>query len=114
MAIDNGIAGSPQTVRDFIAAEIDGDRRQLFRAWLAFGDMTLAESLRSLELFSREVMPAFASCPPTRTMSCVWLYRGLARLQSIGTMAASLELRSVSEVLTLRTCGAAVSSATKA
>ena len=29
-------------------------------------------------------------------------------------MAASLELRSVSEVLTLRTCGAAVSSATKA
>src|SRR5215813_214375 len=32
----------------------------------------------------------------------------------IGTIAASLELRSVSEVLTLRTCGAAVSSATKA
>ena len=29
-------------------------------------------------------------------------------------MAASLELRSVSEVLTLRTCGAPVSSATKA
>ena len=33
---------------------------------------------------------------------------------SIGTIAASLELRSVSEVLTLRTCGAAVSSDTKA
>jgi hypothetical protein len=33
---------------------------------------------------------------------------------SIGTMAASLELRSVSDVLTLRTCGAPVSSATKA
>src|ERR1700741_389690 len=33
---------------------------------------------------------------------------------SIGTIAASLELRSVSEVFTLRTCGAAVSSATKA
>ena len=31
-----------------------------------------------------------------------------------GTMAASLELRKVSEVLTLRTCGAAVRSATKA
>jgi hypothetical protein len=28
---------------------------------LAFGDMTLAESLRSLELFSREVIPAFAN-----------------------------------------------------
>src|SRR5262249_56512831 len=35
-------------------------------------------------------------------------------LRCIGTIAASLELRSVSEVLTLRTCGAAVSSATKA
>ena len=35
-------------------------------------------------------------------------------LRSIGTIAASLELCSVSEVLTLRTCGAAVSSATKA
>src|SRR6202142_46483 len=33
---------------------------------------------------------------------------------SIGTMAASLELRSVSEVLTLRTLGAAVSFSTKA
>jgi hypothetical protein len=33
---------------------------------------------------------------------------------SIGTMAASLELRSVSEVLTLRTLGAAVSRSTKA
>src|SRR5215813_6679747 len=32
---------------------------------------------------------------------------------SIGTIAASFELRSVSDVFTLRTCGAAVSSATK-
>ena len=30
-------------------------------SWFAFGDMTLAESLRSVELFSREVMPAFAA-----------------------------------------------------
>jgi hypothetical protein len=29
-------------------------------SWFAFGDMTLAESLTSLELFSHEVMPAFA------------------------------------------------------
>jgi hypothetical protein len=28
---------------------------------LAFGDLTLEESLRSVELFSREVMPAFAT-----------------------------------------------------
>ncbi len=39
---------------------------------------------------------------------------GVGRIISSGTMAASFELRSVSEVLTLRTCGAAVSSLTKA
>jgi alkanesulfonate monooxygenase SsuD/methylene tetrahydromethanopterin reductase-like flavin-dependent oxidoreductase (luciferase family) len=62
-AIDNGVAGSPQTVRDFVAAEIAATGSNYFVSWLAFGDMTLAESLRSLELFSREVMPAFASAP---------------------------------------------------
>jgi hypothetical protein len=30
-------------------------------SWLAFGDLTLAESKRSLDLFSREVMPAFSA-----------------------------------------------------
>ena len=59
-AIDNGIAGSPRTVRDFVAAEIEATGGNYFVSWLAFGDMTLAESLRSLALFSREVMPAFA------------------------------------------------------
>jgi hypothetical protein len=29
-------------------------------SWFAFGDMTLKESLTSIELFAREVMPAFA------------------------------------------------------
>ena len=62
-AIDNGVAGSPQTVRDFVAAEIAATGSNYFVSWLAFGDMTLAESLRSLELFSREVTPAFASAP---------------------------------------------------
>jgi hypothetical protein len=32
-------------------------------SWFAFGDMTLDESLRSVELFAREVMPAFGACP---------------------------------------------------
>ena len=60
VALDNGIAGSPATVRDFIAAEIEATGANYLLSWFAFGDMTLAESLRSLELFSREVMPAFA------------------------------------------------------
>ena len=53
--------------------------------------------------------PEFASVDPVEEH-----HRGDYVRNSIGTMAASLELRSVSEVLTLRTCGAAVSSATNA
>jgi alkanesulfonate monooxygenase SsuD/methylene tetrahydromethanopterin reductase-like flavin-dependent oxidoreductase (luciferase family) len=60
VALDNGVAGSPDTVRDFIAAEIEATGANYLLSWFAFGDMTLAESLRSVELFSREVMPAFA------------------------------------------------------
>jgi len=60
-AIDNAVAGSPRTVRDFVAAEVEATGSNYFVSWLAFGDMTHAESLRSLELFAREVMPAFAS-----------------------------------------------------
>ena len=59
-ALDNGVAGSPDTVRDFIAAEIAATGANYLLSWFAFGDMTLPESLRSVELFSREVMPAFA------------------------------------------------------
>ena len=43
MALDNGIAGSPATVRDFIAAEIAATGSNYLLSWLAFGDMTLAE-----------------------------------------------------------------------
>jgi alkanesulfonate monooxygenase SsuD/methylene tetrahydromethanopterin reductase-like flavin-dependent oxidoreductase (luciferase family) len=60
MALDNAVAGTPATVRDFIAAEIKATGANYFVSWLAFGDMTLAESLRSTELFANEVMPAFA------------------------------------------------------
>jgi alkanesulfonate monooxygenase SsuD/methylene tetrahydromethanopterin reductase-like flavin-dependent oxidoreductase (luciferase family) len=60
VALDNGIAGSPGTVRDFISAEIAATGANYLLSWFAFGDMTLKESLGSLELFAREVMPAFA------------------------------------------------------
>jgi alkanesulfonate monooxygenase SsuD/methylene tetrahydromethanopterin reductase-like flavin-dependent oxidoreductase (luciferase family) len=62
-ALDNAVAGSPATVRDFIAAEIAATGTNYFVSWLAFGDMTLTESLRSTELFANEVMPAFAGAP---------------------------------------------------
>jgi alkanesulfonate monooxygenase SsuD/methylene tetrahydromethanopterin reductase-like flavin-dependent oxidoreductase (luciferase family) len=58
--IDNGIAGSPATVRRFIEEEMAASELNYFAPWLAFGDLTLAETLRSVELFAKEVMPAFA------------------------------------------------------
>jgi alkanesulfonate monooxygenase SsuD/methylene tetrahydromethanopterin reductase-like flavin-dependent oxidoreductase (luciferase family) len=56
-AIGNGVAGSPGTVREFFRAEIEATGANYLLGWFAFGDMTLAESLRSVELFAREVMP---------------------------------------------------------
>jgi alkanesulfonate monooxygenase SsuD/methylene tetrahydromethanopterin reductase-like flavin-dependent oxidoreductase (luciferase family) len=58
-AIDNGIAGSPETVRRFIEEERAASGLNYFTPWLAFGDMTLTEMVRSVELFSKDVMPAF-------------------------------------------------------
>jgi alkanesulfonate monooxygenase SsuD/methylene tetrahydromethanopterin reductase-like flavin-dependent oxidoreductase (luciferase family) len=59
-ALDNGVAGTPAVVRDFIAGEIEATGADYVLGWFAFGDMTADESLASIELFAREVMPAFA------------------------------------------------------
>ncbi len=59
-ALGTAIAGSPRTVRDFVKADTAAAVGNYFVPWLAFGDMTLQESLRSIDLFAREVMPAFA------------------------------------------------------
>ena len=48
-------------MRDFVGAELAASRSNYLLSWFAFGDMTLSESLRSVELFSRDVMPAFAN-----------------------------------------------------
>jgi alkanesulfonate monooxygenase SsuD/methylene tetrahydromethanopterin reductase-like flavin-dependent oxidoreductase (luciferase family) len=60
IGLDNGIAGSPATVRRFVEAEIAANNCNYFVPQMVFGDMTLKESLRSIELFGKEVMPAFA------------------------------------------------------
>ena len=60
-ALGIAVAGSPATVRDFIAADIAATGANYWTPWLAFGDMTTEEALRSVELFAREVMPAFNS-----------------------------------------------------
>ena len=58
-ALRTAVAGSPATVRHFIQAEIDATGPNYFVPWLAFGDMTLAEALHSVEMFAGEVMPSF-------------------------------------------------------
>jgi alkanesulfonate monooxygenase SsuD/methylene tetrahydromethanopterin reductase-like flavin-dependent oxidoreductase (luciferase family) len=56
-----GIAGTPATVRDALARQIAEAGVNYLVCRLAFGDMALAESLRSLELFARHVMPELSS-----------------------------------------------------
>jgi alkanesulfonate monooxygenase SsuD/methylene tetrahydromethanopterin reductase-like flavin-dependent oxidoreductase (luciferase family) len=55
----NGVAGSPQTVRDYVMAEEKATGINYLCSWLAFGNTTLEESMKSVDLFQREIIPAF-------------------------------------------------------
>ncbi len=52
--------GSPATMRDLLAQDIPASGINYLLCRFAFGDMLPAESRNSVELFVREVMPAFA------------------------------------------------------
>jgi len=56
-----GIAGSPATVRDFYVRQMAEAGATYALGRFAFGDLSLAESRRSVELFRRHVMPALQS-----------------------------------------------------
>jgi alkanesulfonate monooxygenase SsuD/methylene tetrahydromethanopterin reductase-like flavin-dependent oxidoreductase (luciferase family) len=56
-----GIAGSPQTVTRMINEQMAEAGANYFVAQFAFGDLTLREVLRTVDLFAREVMPALAN-----------------------------------------------------
>ncbi len=58
-AMGNGFAGSPQSVKRFVAEELEVSGVNYMAFWMAFGDLTLDESLRSVALFRDEVMPVF-------------------------------------------------------
>ncbi len=47
-------------MRRFVEAEIEANNCNYFVPQMVFGDMTLKEALRSIELFAKEIMPAFA------------------------------------------------------
>ncbi|HUK59200.1 MAG TPA: LLM class flavin-dependent oxidoreductase [Stellaceae bacterium] len=56
--VGQGIAGSPATVRDLLARQMRETGANYCVGQFAFGDLTLGETLHSVELFRREVMPA--------------------------------------------------------
>jgi alkanesulfonate monooxygenase SsuD/methylene tetrahydromethanopterin reductase-like flavin-dependent oxidoreductase (luciferase family) len=61
MRIGQGIAGSPATVAAFLEAQVKETKANYLVGQFAFGDISLAESLQSLELFTAYVMPVLAS-----------------------------------------------------
>ena len=64
-AVSMGLAfaGSPASVRDWVASAHDEAGITYMALEIAFGDITEAEAAQSAELFAREVMPAFAADP---------------------------------------------------
>ena len=52
------VAGSPETVQEFLKSQLEISGATYPVGQFAFGDLTLAESLRSVELFATRVMPA--------------------------------------------------------
>jgi alkanesulfonate monooxygenase SsuD/methylene tetrahydromethanopterin reductase-like flavin-dependent oxidoreductase (luciferase family) len=59
-----GFAGTPAQVRDALLAQVAETGANYVVSRFAFGDLTEAESLRSAELFAREVMPALRERHP--------------------------------------------------
>jgi alkanesulfonate monooxygenase SsuD/methylene tetrahydromethanopterin reductase-like flavin-dependent oxidoreductase (luciferase family) len=60
VVVDQGqaIAGSPETVRTFLAAQIEQSGANYVVGQFCFGDLKLDEILNSVELFAAQVMPA--------------------------------------------------------
>ena len=57
--IGHGVAGSPATVRDYLARLKDETGVNYVICQMVFGDMKFADASHSISLFGREVMPGF-------------------------------------------------------
>ena len=64
-----GIAGSPQTVAKVLGEQLAHTGCNYMVGQFTFGDLTLAEGLRSIGLFADEVMPALRA-KATRRARC--------------------------------------------
>ena len=59
-AVGQGVAGAPATVAAALRRQIAATGSNYLVGQLAFGDLSLAEALQSIELFAKHVMPALA------------------------------------------------------
>jgi alkanesulfonate monooxygenase SsuD/methylene tetrahydromethanopterin reductase-like flavin-dependent oxidoreductase (luciferase family) len=58
IADTRGLCGSPRTVTEIIRKQMSEAGANYFVGQFAFGDLTLDETLHSIDLFAREIMPA--------------------------------------------------------
>jgi hypothetical protein len=58
MAVGQGIAGAPSTVLAYLRRQLAQTGTNYVVGQFAFGDLSLDECRRSVELFARHVMPA--------------------------------------------------------
>jgi alkanesulfonate monooxygenase SsuD/methylene tetrahydromethanopterin reductase-like flavin-dependent oxidoreductase (luciferase family) len=63
-AVGQGVAGSPRTVAAFLREQLAATGSNYCVGQFAFGDLSLAETQRSIELFAREIMPVLQSAEP--------------------------------------------------
>ena len=64
-----GIAGSPETVTEYLQTQLAETGCNYVVGQFAFGDLTRDECLRSIDLFASEVMPALRSSPVEKTLA---------------------------------------------
>jgi alkanesulfonate monooxygenase SsuD/methylene tetrahydromethanopterin reductase-like flavin-dependent oxidoreductase (luciferase family) len=62
--VGQGVAGAPDTVAAFLHKELEETGSNYCVGQFAFGDLTQAETLQSIELFARHVMPVLAGRVP--------------------------------------------------
>jgi hypothetical protein len=55
------VVGSPDTVGRILTAQAERIRQNYLVLMLAFGSLTHAQEMRSLELFTSEIMPKLAA-----------------------------------------------------
>ncbi len=63
MEMGQGAAGSPRMIADFVRSQISQSGASYFVGQFAFGDLTLVESLRSVDLFAGPVLSMLRPVP---------------------------------------------------